>query len=142
MPSKFILKAIQKTMRTAAASSGQKCTLSCWPCVYPSCWTYIFKDSFKFMSYSFSVDKNVLFKLGDTLLEPKQHTFIASVSCFFISTVSRTVCKDGRCSNTHVFTLLSTSSKDKQGHCHFVKPQRSGPCKITNNPVCCVSGFF
>ena len=71
MPSKFILKAIQKTMRTAAASSGQKCTLSCWPCVYPSCLTYIFKDSFKFMSYSFSVDKNVLFKLGDTLLEPK-----------------------------------------------------------------------
>lgn len=136
MPYKFLLKAIKKIMRTTTASLGKECTLSCWPCVYPSRWTYIFKDSFKFMNYSFSIGKNVLFKLGYTLLEPKRHTFIASVSCFFsISTVSRTVCKDGRCSNAHVFTLSSTSSKDKQGHWHFLKPQRSGLCKITNNPM-------
>ena len=143
MPYKFILKAIQKIMGTTAASLGKKCTLSCWPCVYPSCWTYIFKDSFKFMNYSFTVRKNVLFKLGYTLLELKQHTFIASVSRFFsVSIVASPVCKDGRCSNTHVFTLSSTTSKDKQGHCLFLKPLKSGPCKITNNPICCVSDLF
>lgn len=95
------------------------------------------------MNYSFSVGKNVLFKLGYTLLELKQHTFIASVSSFFsVSIVASTVCKDGRCSNAHVFTLSSTSSKDKQGHFLFLKPLKSGPCKITNNPICCVSDLF
>lgn len=96
------------------------------------------------MSNSFTVGKSVLLKLGYTVLEPKQHTFIASVSCFFsISIVPSTVCKDSRCSNTHLFTLSSTKSKDKQGHCHILKPLKSGPCKITNNPLpCCVSDLF
>lgn len=88
MSYELILRVTQRLMRTAAAWSGKMHTLSCWPCVCPSHWTFLFQESLVFMSTSFTVGQNVLLKLDCKLLEQKTHTCFASVIFFLsISTV-------------------------------------------------------